>query len=95
MLPTLDEEKALENVYNRIPFEKLQSLGFDSKVVIVDGGSKDDTLLVAKNLGCTIISQWGKGKGVGIRQAFKKFIDEDDDVLVMLDSDGTYWPRNS
>ena len=60
MLPTLDEERALADVYNRIPFEKLQSLGFDSKVVIVDGGSKDDTLLVAKKLGCKIKNKCGK-----------------------------------
>ena len=93
MLPTLDEERALADVYRRIPFDELESAGFDSKVIVVDGGSTDSTLEVAESLGCTIISQWGKGKGAGIRQAFRKFIDNDDDVLVMLDSDGTYSPE--
>ena len=93
MLPTLDEEMALPDVYARIPFEKLEKLGFESKVVIVDGGSKDDTVKIAKELGCSVIPQWGSGKGAGIRQAFKVFIENEDDVLVMLDSDGTYSPE--
>ena len=73
MLPTLDEEKGLADVYSRIPFDELQALGFDARVVVVDGGSTDGTLDVAKKLGCEIIEQWGEGKGAGIRQAFKLF----------------------
>ena len=60
MLPTLDEERALADVYGRIPFDELESAGFDSRVVVVDGGSTDSTLEVAEGLGCTIITQWGK-----------------------------------
>ena len=93
MLPTLDEELALANVFERIPFEKLESMGYESKVVVVDGGSQDNTVNLAKELGCSVITQWGEGKGAGIRQAFKKFIEDDNDVLVMLDSDGTYSPE--
>ena len=93
MLPTLDEERALPQVYSRIPFFELEKLGFNSRVVVVDGGSTDNTLKVAEELGCQIINQWGEGKGAGIRQAFKEFKKLDDDVLVMLDSDGTYSPE--
>ena len=67
MLPTLDEEEALPGIFNRIPFEELKSKGYSSRVVIVDGGSKDKTLEIAKELGCEIIEQWGEGKGIGIR----------------------------
>ena len=93
MLPTLDEELGLVEVFSRIPFDELKSMGYSSKVVIVDGGSKDSTVEIAKELGCSVISQWGKGKGAGIRQAFKQFAEDKDDVLVMLDSDGTYFPE--
>ena len=93
MLPTLDEEKALPKIFNRIPFEKLKSRGYSSRVVIVDGGSTDGTLDAARKLGCEIIEQWGEGKGVGIRQGFKKFLESGDDELVMLDCDGTYHPE--
>ncbi len=93
MLPTLDEERALADVYSRIPFAKIQELGYESRVVVVDGGSTDNTLEVAKELDCEIIEQWGEGKGAGIRQAFKLFLEKGDDTLVMLDSDGTYHPE--
>ena len=93
MLPTLDEEGALSEVYSRIPFHELNELGFNSRVVIVDGGSTDNTLNIAEEFGCEIITQWGEGKGAGIRQAFKRFKELNDDVLVMLDSDGTYCPE--
>ena len=93
MLPTLDEELGLADVYDRIPFEELKSMGYSTRVVVVDGGSKDNTVELAKELGCMVILQWGKGKGAGIRQAFKRFNDDGDDVLVMLDSDGTYYPE--
>ena len=73
MLPTLDEERALPQVYSRIPFFELEKLGFNSRVVVVDGGSTDNTLKIADELGCQIINQWGEGKGAGIRQAFKEF----------------------
>ena len=89
MLPTLDEERALADVYSRIPFAKIEELGYESRVVVVDGGSTDNTLEVAKELDCEIIEQWGEGKGAGIRQAFKLFLEKGDDTLVMLDSDGT------
>ena len=93
MLPTLDEEMALGDVYSRIPFEELKVQGYETKVVIVDGGSKDNTVNIAEDLGCLVIKQWGRGKGAGIRQAFKKFLEYEDDILVMLDSDGTYFPE--
>ena len=93
MLPTLDEEMALADVYNRIPFKRLEKKGYNTRVTIVDGGSKDKTLRIAHDLDCEIIQQWGEGKGAGIRQAFKKFLESDSDILVMLDSDGTYHPE--
>ena len=93
MLPTLDEEKAIENVISRIPVEELEQIGFDVTTTIVDGGSKDNTVEIAKEMGCEVIKQWGEGKGVAIRQCFKKFLDNNFDYLVMLDSDGTYAPE--
>ena len=58
MLPTLDEEMALADVYNRIP-QKIGEKGYNARVTIVDGGSKDKTLRIADDLDCEIIQQWG------------------------------------
>ena len=93
MLPTLDEEGALRDVYSRIPIEELKQRGYSTRVVVVDGGSKDNTVKVAEELGCEVIQQWGEGKGAGMRQGFKKFLELGDDELVMLDCDGTYHPE--
>ena len=93
MLPTLDEEGALPTIYSRIPLEELKAKGYSCRVVVVDGGSTDNTLEIARDLGCEIIQQWGEGKGAGMRQGFKKFLEYDDDKLVMLDCDGTYHPE--
>ena len=93
MLPTLDEEVALPQVFERILFDELKENGWNSQVIVVDGGSSDNTIKIAEDLGCIVINQWGKGKGAGMRQAFEMFLKSDNDVLVMLDSDGTYSPE--
>jgi glycosyltransferase involved in cell wall biosynthesis len=93
MLPTLDEEEAIENVISRIPSSEIEGMGFDYTLLVVDGGSTDRTLDIATEMGCEIIHQWGEGKGLAIRQAFKKFIEYEYAYLVMLDSDGTYSPE--
>ena len=64
MLPTLDEEKALANVFNRIPFSRLSKMGYDCRVVVVDGGSEDNTVKIAREYDCEVIEQWGEGKAV-------------------------------
>ena len=93
MLPTLDEEGALQDIYSRIPIEKLKNRGYSTRVVVVDGGSSDNTVSIAEELGCEVIRQRGEGKGAGMRQGFKKFLEIGDDELVMLDCDGTYHPE--
>ena len=93
MLPTLDEEGALPDIYSRIPLQELKRKGYNSRVVVVDGGSSDNTTHLAKELGCEVIEQWGHGKGAGMRQGFKKFLETGDEKLVMLDCDGTYHPE--
>ncbi|MAK41906.1 MAG: glycosyltransferase family 2 protein [Candidatus Thermoplasmatota archaeon] len=90
MLPTLNEFHALESVVKRIPLNKLKSQGFETQIVVIDGGSIDGTVELAMDLGCHLIEQSGDGKGAGIRQGFQYFLEENRDFLVMLDADGTY-----
>ena len=62
MLPTLDEEGALQDIYSRIPIEELKNRGYSTRVVVVDGGSSDNTVSIAEELGCEVIQQWGDAK---------------------------------
>ena len=95
LLPALDEEDALPDLFAEIPFEELESKGWFCNVLLVDGGSKDSTREIAKNLGCEVIEQGSeKGKGAGMRIAFEHFIKTDSNALVMIDADGTYSPND-
>ena len=93
VLPALDEAEAITDVIDAIPHAKLNKRGHETSVVVVDGGSKDGTVEIATNAGCHIIHQdFGGGKGIAMRLAFKHFLDASFDHLVMLDADGTYDP---
>lgn len=90
MLPTLDEAKGLEVVANRIPYKKIEKLGWSIQVWVIDGGSVDETELIAEKHNFTFMKQQGRGKGAAMRLGFTKFLNSEHDALIMLDSDGTY-----
>ncbi len=94
LLPTLDEAEALSSVIGRIPRDDLESAGYRLRVVVVDGGSTDGTKQIAQSLDCEIIQQaGGRGKGNGLREAFQHFMQTEDELLVLMDADGTYRPE--
>ena len=66
LLPTLDEAEGLTQVLPRIPLEQLSEKGWDLEIVVVDGGSEDETKKIATEFGCTFMLQQGKGKGAAM-----------------------------
>ncbi len=83
LIPTKDEEKGIKKVIK-------ETKKYMDKVILIDGGSKDNTVKVGKKLGAEIFEGDGKGKGWD----FSKFLSEHkitpNDLYVMLDGDGTY-----
>jgi glycosyltransferase involved in cell wall biosynthesis len=63
-----------------------------SEVILVDGKSTDDTVIVAKEIrpDITIVHQQGTGKGDALRVGFER---ARGDIIVMLDADGSMSPR--
>jgi dolichol-phosphate mannosyltransferase len=61
----------------------------NSKILVVDGNSCDNTVRVAKNLGADVIFQEGLGKGNAIAQAIRD-VNVDADYVVFIDADYTY-----
>jgi len=71
MIPALNEERAIGKVIDEVPWVKLLELGFRTEILVVDGNSVDRTIEIARERGVkTITQEGGKGKGIGVRQAF-------------------------
>lgn len=67
----------------------------DCRVLVVDGHSTDETVEVAKKHGAQVIKQRGRGYGDSLLYGFSYAnSDSNPQILVMLDADGTYDPRD-
>ncbi len=89
LLPALNEEGGIRKVMHRIPRRRLQGMGFDLTVQLLDGGSSDLTREVARRHGAEVYVQKGWGKG----SAFRQFLPTlQSSYCVILDSDATYPP---
>ncbi len=85
LIPTLNEEKTIGDV-----IDGFKRLGFNN-IVVIDGGSTDKTREIAKERGAKVLIQSGKGKGRALKEAFEII---DNDVVVIIDGDGTYLPED-
>lgn len=95
IIPAYNEEKGIGDVIENIPTKELESEGFLVDVLVVDDGSDDETVKVARSKGARIIKHHrNNGKGSAIQTAFKN-ISPDTEYAVMLDADNTYDPKES
>jgi glycosyl transferase family 2 len=90
LLPTLNEEKGLEATLRDIPFGDLRALGFEPRVLVVDGHSTDATVVVAHSLGAMVITQTGKGKGAAVREGMDWAAARGFPHVIVADADFTY-----
>ena len=94
LLPTYNEVDALPKVVNDLPIDALRAAGWEPRIVVADGRSTDGTQQTAAGLNLELIVQGpAAGKGFGMREGFARFLAHHDEVLVMLDADGTYAPE--
>jgi glycosyltransferase involved in cell wall biosynthesis len=84
VIPTLNEERNLPHVFAKLP------AGI-SQVVVVDGGSVDRTVAVARELrpDVVIVQQTRTGKGNALACGFAACTG---DIIVMIDADGSTDP---
>jgi hypothetical protein len=84
VIPTLNEEANIGWVLQRVP-------AWVEEVIVVDGGSRDRTVEVARTLrpDVVVVTELRKGKGVALRTGFARATCE---VIVMIDADGSMDP---
>lgn len=88
VLPCLNEADNLRMLLPKIG-EVLSTLEVTHRVYVIDGGSTDETVSVARDLGATVIPQRGNGYGGAIRTAFE---DIHATWLLTMDADFSHHP---
>ncbi|MDM8551655.1 glycosyltransferase [Desulfobacterales bacterium HSG2] len=93
IIPARNEAGNIENILRRTP-----SLGSDTELIFVEGGSSDNTFEAVEQARdrfpekkCRLFRQSGKGKGDAVRLGFEK---AEGDILVILDADMTVPPED-
>lgn len=90
VLPTLNEEAGLARTLDELPLEHLFIAGYRTRVLVVDGGSTDGTVDVARLRGARVLRQTGRGKGEAVRQGLAAAIDQGADFVAVIDADYSY-----
>src|SRR6056297_1082726 len=86
LVPTLNEAATIGEIVSRF-----RDRGYEN-VLVIDGGSSDDTREIARERGARVVVQSGEGKGQAIREAMGHV---EVPYVLMLDGDGTYDPADA
>lgn len=89
IMPAYNAETTLERIYKEIP-KKLVDL-----ILLVDDGSKDNTVKLSKKLKIkTIVHPKNKGYGENQKTCYNYVLKQRADYIIMLHPDGQYDPRD-
>lgn len=89
VLPAYNASKTLSKTYYEIPFDMVDD------VILVDDNSSDETINIAKKLGIKHIIKHDKNLGYGGNQktCYKKALELNADIIIMLHPDYQYTPK--
>lgn len=92
-LPAHNEEETIGEVIARIP--RNFDSRIDVKVLVIDDGSEDQTVSVAKRAGADYIFSFSSNQGLGaaVRKGLEKALCLGADIGVYIDSDNEYPPE--
>ncbi|MEA2036316.1 MAG: glycosyltransferase family 2 protein [Nanoarchaeota archaeon] len=89
-IPAYNEEKTIGRVISNI--KKIMDSGkYNYKILVVDDGSKDNTVNISKKLGAIVYSHPSNyGLAETFKSEMKKCLELKADVIVHIDADGQY-----
>ena len=89
ILPAYNAAKTLQKTYEEIPFDIVDD------VILTDDFSNDNTIAVAKKIGIKHIIKHESNKGYGANQksCYRKAIELNADIVIMLHPDYQYTPK--
>jgi len=90
ILPTLNEEVGLARTLEGLPMARFNDPDQRIQPLIIDGGSSDRTLEVAREWGIPVLQQTSRGKGGAMLEAIAWVHQRGIPYVVVLDADATY-----
>lgn len=89
VMPAYNAGKTMEKTFAEIPFPLVD------EVILCDDASKDNTVDIAKSLGIKhiIVHETNKGYGANQKSLYKKALEENGDIIIMLHPDYQYTPK--
>ncbi len=90
VMPAYEAELTLQRTY-----EEVMAQGVVDQVIVVDDGSKDRTVDIAKNLPKTLVHKHEVNRGYGGNQksCYKLALQEGGDIIIMVHPDYQYTPK--
>ncbi|TKX83605.1 glycosyltransferase, partial [Halorubrum sp. SS5] len=82
LLPTMNEAETVARVV-----ADFREAGFEN-LLVIDGGSTDETQSIAREAGARVVEQSGRGKGQAVREAVRDHVRAP--YVLMADADATY-----
>jgi len=90
IMPALNEEKAVGNLLDRTQ-GILQKISPNYEIIVIDDGSKDDTLDICRSKKVTVIhNRHNWGKGYALREGFRQARGH---IIITIDADGDHHPE--
>jgi glycosyltransferase involved in cell wall biosynthesis len=87
VIPALNEEGIVGKTVKTVPIDKLNQMGLETEIIVVDNASTDNTAKEAEEAGARIVFGSKRGYGNAYLAGFKE---AKGDIVVMGDADGTY-----
>ena len=90
VMPAYNAEKTLRRTYDEVIAQQVVDL-----IILVDDGSMDNTVSIAKSLPNTRVFVHKKNRGYGANQktCYKLAIEEGGDIIIMIHPDYQYTPK--